>query len=138
MKERRADARFGQPLIDGFHLTARPGIALATVNLSAGGALVHAGRPLRPGARIHVQFATALRSFWVIAEVLRCGIAGLDADHGVTYRAALRFEKRCELPWEHRTRSGYSLPVPAGEDVLSSGHQLPVLLPETGPTDQEC
>jgi PilZ domain-containing protein len=135
MKERRADARFGQPLIDGFLLTARPGIPLAGVNLSVGGCLVHSRRPLRPGARIHVQLATEKRSFWLAAEVLRCGVAGLDADRGVTYCAALQFERRCELPWEDSTRGGYSLPVPSDEDPAAHGHELPVMVPAT---DQEC
>jgi len=91
------------------------------VDVSAGGALVQAERPLRPGARVHVQIVTKLRVFALIARVLRCEVWMLDSSQGVTYRGALQFEERCDLPWEAETRIGSLLPATGTPAACAEG-----------------
>lgn len=77
--------------------TLRPGCSVALVDLSASGVLVQAARPLRPGARVHLQLVTSARTFTLAAFVIRCAVWALDDEAGATYRGALRFEHRCEV-----------------------------------------
>ena len=58
LTDRRADTRFGQPVIADTQAILRPGYAVSLVDLSAGGALIQGPRPLRPGARVHLQLLT--------------------------------------------------------------------------------
>ncbi|HEX6974361.1 MAG TPA: PilZ domain-containing protein [Vicinamibacterales bacterium] len=97
MRDRRVDARFSAEVVEG-RVTLRPGCVVAVIDWSAGGALVQAGQPLRPGARVHVQVALERRTVGIAAHVLRCFVWSLDP-HGVTYRGALKFEHRCEPFW---------------------------------------
>ena len=94
--ERRVEARFAPLIHRAPRATLRPGCTVAVVNLSAGGALLEAGRPMRPGARVHLQLVTDVRTFILAAYVLRCAVWGLNAAEGAKYRGALRFEQRCE------------------------------------------
>jgi hypothetical protein len=98
--DRRADARYPLPREYATRATLRPGYIVALVNLSAGGVLLQGGRPLRPGARMHLQLVTPMRTFVLAAHVLRCAVWALDEASGATYRGALRFEQRCESFWE--------------------------------------
>jgi len=100
LTERRVDARFPPARRGEPRATLRPGCPVRLVDLSAGGALLEASRPLRPGARVHLQIVTAARTFALAARVLRCAVWSLDPYEGVTYRGALAFEERCELFWE--------------------------------------
>jgi hypothetical protein len=106
-QERRADARFGGDVLLGARGTLRPGCTVTLIDLSAGGALVEAGRPLRPGGRVHLQFHRGTRRFTTAAKVLRCAVWALDAEAGVMYRGALEFENRCESLWEPEPRTGH-------------------------------
>jgi hypothetical protein len=83
------------------------------VDLSAGGALVQATRPLRPGARLHFHLVLRHRSFGLVAHVLRCAVWALDSREGITYRGALQFEERCESFWETGTQIGSDILFPA-------------------------
>jgi hypothetical protein len=125
--DRRHDTRFMPPLLGDTRATIRPGCLVSLVNLSAGGALIHAARPLRPGSRIHVQVATRLRTFAVAAHVLRCVVAELDAVTGVTYQGAIRFEQRCDLFWEGTTLAGASVPAHAKSSAAGVGKPIPRL-----------
>jgi hypothetical protein len=98
--ERRADARFPLPRAHVVRATLRPGCAVVLVDFSAGGALVRAGRPFRPGARVHLQLVTATRTWVLAAQVLRCTVWSLDELEGATYQGALRFDQRCESFWD--------------------------------------
>ena len=55
LTDRRIDARFPPPARAATRATLRPGCPVVLVDFSAGGALVEASRPLRPGARVHLQ-----------------------------------------------------------------------------------
>lgn len=103
--DRRVDARFGAEVLGSPRATVRPGCTVTIIDLSAGGALVQAGRPLRPGARVHVHFHRGSRRLTLAAHVQRCVVWALDADHGVMYRAALQFEHRCHAIWDSERRS---------------------------------
>ena len=98
LTDRRLDARFTDSHIITARATLRPGHLVVLVDVSAGGARVQAARPLRPGARVHLQVATPSRTWALAAHVLRCAVWALHADQGVTYQAALKFDQRCE--WE--------------------------------------
>ena len=98
--DRRVDARFGADVLGSARATVRPGCTVGLIDLSAGGALVQAGRPLRPGARVHLQFHRGSRRFTLVAHVQRCAVWALDADRGVIYRAAVQFEHRCHAVWD--------------------------------------
>ena len=84
------------------------------INLSASGALIEGSRPLRPGARVEVHLAIDPRDPVLPARVARCLVAAIDAERGITYRAALSFERRCEWWCE-----GASLVVSGMHDVCS-------------------
>lgn len=94
--ERRRDARFRHDWLQAARATLRAGCSVALIDLSAGGALVHASRPLRPGARVHLQLVTESGSTGVAAHVVRCAVWALDPHEGVTYQGALKFEERCD------------------------------------------
>ena len=100
LTDRRTDARFPPPARGATRATLRPGCPVVLVDFSAGGALVEASRPLRPGARVHLQLVTEGRTCVLTARVLRCAVWSLDPQHGVTYRGALKFEDRYERFWE--------------------------------------
>lgn len=102
MTERRRHARFSAPMVDRIRAVLRPGHLVSLVDLSAGGALIQTSRPLRPGARVHLQMHVATRRYALAAEVLRCSIASLDGRTGAQYRGALRFDARCDF-W-HQVR----------------------------------
>jgi hypothetical protein len=102
--DRRLDARFEPPARADVRATIRPGCAITLVDVSAGGALVEAPRPLRPGATVHLQVATASRRLAIAAHVLRCAVWALDPLAGVTYRGAVKFEHRVEWWWAESTR----------------------------------
>ena len=108
--DRRFDARFVPPAQAQTTATLRPGCVITLVDVSAGGALVEAPRPLRPGARVHLQIATPARRFAIAAHVLRCVVWSLDPVDGVTYRGALKFEHRVEWRWAEPSRRAPSTP----------------------------
>jgi PilZ domain len=94
--DRRRDPRFPPALLHPVRATLRPGCMVAIVNLSVTGALLEAARPLRPGARVHLQLITELRTLILPALVLRCVVWSLRDASGVKYRGALRFEQRSD------------------------------------------
>jgi PilZ domain len=130
--DRRVDTRFGQPAIAGTQAILRPGYAVSLIDLSSGGALIQGPRPLRPGARVHIQLVSGNRRLAIGASVLRCAVASLEAGQGVQYRGALKFDHRCDLFWESGTLDGYALPSAAGAGARSTGHPLPDPQPEPG------
>jgi hypothetical protein len=127
LNDRRADTRFGQPVIAGTQAILRPGYAVSLVDLSSGGALIQGPRPLRPGARVHLQLQTGARRLGIAAHVLRCSVASLDSSQGVQYRGALKFDHRCDALWEASTLDGYLVPVQEPAAKTEEGHGLPGL-----------
>ena len=125
LADRRADARFGQPVIAGTQAILRPGYAVSLIDLSSGGALIQGPRPLRPGARVHLQLLTGTRRLGIAAHVLRCSVAALDSRQGVQYRGALKFDYRCDALWEASTLDGYLVPVPEPPGPGGEGHGIP-------------
>jgi hypothetical protein len=123
--ERRLDARYGQPAIAGTQAILRPGYAVSLIDLSSGGALIQGPRPLRPGARVHLQLVSGNRRFGLAAHVLRCSVASLDSRSGVQYRGALKFDHRCEALWEGHTLDGYLIPENAAAESDATGQALP-------------
>jgi hypothetical protein len=124
VSDRRVDTRVTSPLIDSIAMTLRPGNDVVLVDLCVHGARVHSTRPLRPGARVHVQLTTGVRRVGLGAVVLRCSVASIDAD-GVLYSGALKFEHRCNVLWEEMTRHGYELPADSRIIRHHRGHPLP-------------
>jgi PilZ domain-containing protein len=127
LRDRRTDARFQLPDASITRATLRPGCAVLVVDLSAGGALVQAAQPLRPGARVHLQLVTTVKAFALVARVLRCAVWTLHAEHGATYRGALQFEDRCEFFREHPTRDGSRIPAICSPRTEATGHAIPPL-----------
>ena len=109
--ERRVDPRIGQPAIAEMRAMLRPGVPVTLHNISAGGVLIEAARPLKPGSRVHVQLVNGSRRFGLAARVVRCAVSSLD--QGVQYRGALKFDHRCPELWEQGTHDGYVVPVEA-------------------------
>jgi PilZ domain-containing protein len=89
----------------------RPGYRLVIVDLSCEGTLVEAGRPLRPGSQVELQLETDARRAMVAARVMRCTVAAIDSESGVTYRAALWFSESCEWVRETLAPAGYGIPA---------------------------
>lgn len=107
MSERRSARRS-----HGVDLSAqvRPGQRVRIVDVSAGGALFDALRPLRPGASVDVQFERADAHLWLSGTVLRCGVVAIDPHYGPTYRAAVSFNQTFAWAWEGATHRGYGVP----------------------------
>jgi PilZ domain len=124
VKDRRADPRYGWSSEDITQATLRPGCVVQVVDLSAGGALVQAGRPLRPGARLHFHLVVRRQTFRLIARVLRCAVWALDSRHGVTYRGALQFEERFEMR-EIVTLVGSAVQIAADTERARLGMSYP-------------
>ena len=122
MSERRSARRS-----HGVDLAAqvRPGQRVRIVDVSAGGALFDALRPLRPGASVEVQFERADSHVWLSATVLRCGVVAIDPHYGPTYRAAVSFNQTFAWAWEAPTRGGYRVPdsEARGEVRASESHK---------------
>jgi hypothetical protein len=95
MSERRRADRTGGA---GISARVRPGHRVHVVDVSTGGALLEAARPLRPGAAVEVQFERTEGRVRISATVVRCGIAAIDPEHGPTYRAAVAFTETLEWP----------------------------------------
>ncbi len=94
--DRRVNARFPAEAVAA-RVTLRPGCVLAVVDWSAGGALVQAAKPLRPGTRVHLRVIVRHHTVCLAAHVLRCVVWSLDTPGGVTYRGALKFDQECDL-----------------------------------------
>jgi hypothetical protein len=119
------DSRFNPPDPTAARATLRPGCVVSLVDVSRGGALLEGPRPLRPGARVHLQVTTSARTFAIEAQVLRCAVWILDPIDGVRYRGALRFDQRVDWAWGESSRGGYSVPESAGPESLYFGNALP-------------
>jgi hypothetical protein len=135
--ERRGDPRIGQPAIAEMRAMLRPGVPVVLRNISAGGVLIEAPRPLKPGSRVHVQLVSGNRRFGLAARVVRCAVSSLD--QGVQYCGALKFDHRCPELWEQSTHGeqvGYVVPVEAG--VISDPRDAGVTAQDAvnGGTDQ--
>ena len=111
MSERRRTRR-----THGTDLSARvrPGHRVRVVDVSPGGALFDALRPLRPGASVEVQFEREDVQVWLSGTVLRCGVIAIDPHYGPTYRAAVSFNQTFTWAWEAATHGGYGVPEPDG------------------------
>jgi hypothetical protein len=88
----------------------RPGYPVHIVNVSAGGALLEAAQPLRPGADLEVQFEHAGGRVRMTGTVVRCRVSAIDPHRGPTYRAAVSFNETFEWARERTTRAGYGVP----------------------------
>lgn len=88
----------------------RPGHQVRVVDVSAGGALLEAARPLRPGADVEVQFEREDRRVRLSATVVRCGVTAIDPERGPTYRAAIAFAHTFEWAREDATLNGHGVP----------------------------
>jgi hypothetical protein len=106
VSERRAHERADDPWPGTAKATLRPGHAISIVNISRGGALVDGTRPMRPGARVMLQIVTSAGALGLSALVLRCGVRSLNADAGVIYRGALKFDDRRDWTREVATLRG--------------------------------
>ena len=83
---RRPAAHFGY----GTPAVLRPGLAVAVVELSTGGALVESASPVRPGASTELGLDRLDgRRQAVRGQIVRCWVAALDP---LRYRCAVRFE----------------------------------------------
>ena len=128
-RDRDADRR-GEARVAGSGLRARvrPGYRLVLVDLSCAGALVEAGRPLRPGSHVDLHLESDTRRGIVAARVVRCAVAAIDAESGVTYRAALCFSEICDWVRDALTTTGYGIPggvMSTPAPLLAGGDHLP-------------
>ena len=141
VKDRRSDPRYTWLPADITQATLRPGCVVHVVDLSAGGALVQAARPLRPGARLHFHLVVRRQRFGLLARVLRCAVWALDSRAGVMYRGALQFEERFELT-EIATLTGSSDPGASQTDVAPVGMSyrfcLAASTPQESMSETDC
>lgn len=111
----------------------RPGFRLIIIDMSACGALVEAGRPLRPGSYVDMHLETDALHGRVAARVVRCAVAAIDAETGITYRAALSFGESCDWVREALTPAVHGVPghLPRASTIGSDdGEGLPVACDE--------
>ena len=107
MSERRRAPRTRS---SGLVARVRPGHRVSIVDVSAGGALLEAARPLRPGADVELQFERMDGRVRMSATVLRCGVSALHPDRGPTYRAAVSFSESLDWARESTTPHGQGVP----------------------------
>jgi PilZ domain len=107
MSDRRRSPRTRS---SGLAARVRPGHRVQVVDVSAGGALLDAHRPLRPGTGVEVQFERATHRLRISGIVVRCGVSAIDPQRGPTYRAAIAFDDTFEWAREATTRDGYEMP----------------------------
>jgi hypothetical protein len=117
-RERRGPVRNVQARV-------RPGQRLVIIDLSACGALVEAGKPLRPGARVELHLESERWRRLFPALVVRCVVAAINPEAGVTYRAALAFDEASDCIRELLTRSGFGVPNEQGICDDEAGHSVP-------------
>ena len=115
--ERRRDERVSGR---GLRARVRPGHRLIIIDLSCSGALVEARRPLRPGSYVDLHLESEARDAMVAARVVRCAVAAIDSEIGVTYRAALRFNESCDWVREALPPGGHGVPAEAPEERAGS------------------
>ena len=123
--ERRREGRVAGT---GLRARVRPGYRLTVIDLSCSGALVEARRPLRPGSYVDLHLESAARGGMVAARVVRCAVAAIDSESGVTYRAALCFNESCDWVREALTPAEYVIPsetIPALVPPAGAGERLP-------------
>jgi hypothetical protein len=120
--ERRGDPRSSGPRVRSITARVRGGSDAIVLDLSASGALIEGARPLRPGARVEVYLALDLRRAVLPARVVRSLVAAIDADQGVTYHAALSFERRFDWLCEEATLAVSHLheDAPDGRDARAA------------------
>jgi PilZ domain len=83
-RRRAAHLGFATPAV------LRPGVTVAVIELSAGGALVESAAPVRPGACTELGLdAFDGRRYAVPARVVRCWVSALGP---LRYRCAVRFD----------------------------------------------
>ena len=123
--DRRVSSRFSPPDPHAARATLRPGCVVSLVDVSRGGALVEGPRPLRPGARVHLQVTTTAKTFAIEAQVLRCAVWILDPIDGVRYRGALRFDQGVDWTWGDVSRNGYQVPESGGPTSVQFGNGIP-------------
>ncbi len=107
--DRRREIRSSGTCVHSIAARIRGGHDVILLDLSASGARIEGTRPLRPGARVDVHLSRDSRRVTVPARVVRSLVAAIDADHGITYQAALSFERRCDWPCEEDTPAVSSL-----------------------------
>jgi hypothetical protein len=106
----------------GIRARLRAGYRLLILDMSSGGALVEGRRPLPPGSHVDVQIEANGRRDIVTARVVRCAVSAIDAESGVTYRAALSFIKACDWVREVLTQGGYGLHGDRAGEAPQAGH----------------
>ena len=112
--DRRVDARFDPPAVADLQATVRPGCAVILVDVSAGGALVQAPRPIRPGSKVHLQVTAGSHRLVIPAQVVRCAVWSLHPLDGVFYRGALQFDERVEWRWATLNAGAKTVPQQSG------------------------
>src|SRR5204863_3890289 len=80
----------------GVSARVRRGYQLEVIDMSARGALVEGRLPLRPGSYVDVHLESPARRETMAARVVRCAVSAIDAEAGITYRAALAFTTSCD------------------------------------------
>jgi hypothetical protein len=95
---------------NGLSARVRPGHRVHVLNVSAGGALLEAARPLRPGAGVEVQFERTHGRLRICGTIVRCSISALDPERGPSYAAAVAFNDSFDWVREDGTPGGYGVP----------------------------
>ena len=125
--ERRREPRAGGA---GMQARVRPGHRVTVIDLSARGALIEAARALRPDSNVDVYLEADTQRRTVSARVVRCAVAAIDPEAGVTYRAALSFIQSCEWVREALAKAGYWVHGPRAGSA-ANGDGLPATRDET-------
>jgi hypothetical protein len=117
-RERRQDDRAPAR---GVSARVRGGYQSEVIDLSARGALVEGRQPLRPGSYVDLHLESPARRETMAARVVRCAVSAIDAEAGITYRAALAFTNSCDWVREVLTRDGNELHAANEDGRLRTG-----------------
>jgi hypothetical protein len=105
----RSERRSSEAYVRSIAARIRGGHDVILLDVSASGVRIEGTRPLRPGARVDVHLSRECRRVTVPARVVRSLVVAIDAVHGITYQAALSFERRCDWLCEEDTPAVSSL-----------------------------
>jgi hypothetical protein len=95
--ERRRSRRWPAGALPWRGVRLRPGRDANLLNLCPDGALIEGSARLHPGAPVVLQLIGASRSALLTGIVVRCHVSAIDAQAGVRYRGAIKFDASVDI-----------------------------------------
>ncbi len=99
----------------------RPGREVRLIDVSRGGALVHAAARLMPGSQVEVHMSIGPWQWSGSAQVVRCHVWALAFEEQVRYRAAFQFTH----PMDPANHDAFEIALEGAAAAAEHGNQVP-------------